>query len=195
MSAAPDDIRETTPVADAEHARDAIHAKDLLSAVLIAEIVGSITLYEMLGETKAKRLIVETLASLAVIAQNHEGRVIKTNGDEIVCLFPSPDNSLHASISMQKTIDALPMISGTKRRIRIGIHTGPVIEENGELFGDTVNIAERMSKLAKGMQIMTTTSTVDCLSAHLQSLTRCFASVVIKGETSDMAVCEVLWRN
>jgi hypothetical protein len=86
------------------------------------------------------------------------------------------------------------MVNGTKRRIRIGFHAGPVIEEDGDVFGDTVNVAARMSSLAKGMQIMTTRSTVDSLPAYLRSLTRGIAAVAVKGKGVDLAVCEVLWQ-
>jgi adenylate cyclase len=111
-----------------------------------------------------------------------------------MCLFASAENGFHAANSMQKKIDSLPMASGAKRRTRIGFHAGPVIEEGGDVFGDTVNVAARMTGLAKGMQIMTTRSTVDALPTHLRVLTRNIAAVAVKGKIDDMTVCEVLWQ-
>jgi hypothetical protein len=44
--------------------------------------------------------------------------------------------------------------------IRIGLHYGPALEENGDVYGDAVNTAARMTSLAKREQIVTTASTV-----------------------------------
>jgi hypothetical protein len=78
--------------------------------------------------------------------------------------------------------------------IRVGFHAGPVIEEKGDVFGDTVNVAARMAGLAKGMQIMTTRTTVDALPAALRASTRPIAALAVKGKADDLAVCEVLWQ-
>ena len=56
----------------------------------------------------------------------------------------------------RRCIDALPPVSGVSLAIRVGLHWGPALEENGDVFGDTVNIAARMVALAKAGQILTT---------------------------------------
>ena len=63
---------------------------------------------------------------------------------------------------------------GNRRRalgalaIRIGLHAGPLIEEQGDVFGDTVNTAARMASLAKADQIITTFATVALMSPLLR---------------------------
>lgn len=166
-----------------------------LRAVLFADIAGSTTLYEALGDAVAKRLIDESLAALAILTRRHGGRVIKTIGDEIMCVFDSAERGFHAAVDMQQKIDSMPIVSGSKRRIRVGFHVGTVIEENGDVFGDTVNIAARMAGLARGMQIMTSHSTVNALPLPLRGRTRSIASVSVKGKADDMQVCEVLWQD
>ena len=163
--------------------------------VLFADIAGSTKLYEALGDVAAKRLIDDALIVLIALTKRHGGRVVKTIGDEVMCVFANAEKSFHAATDMQNKIDSMPVVSGTKRRIRVGFHAGPVIEENGDLFGDTVNIAARMAGLAKGMQIMTTRSTIDALPSYLRSFTRDIAALNVKGKADDMAVCEVLWQD
>ena len=164
-------------------------------AVLFADIAGSTKLYEVLGDTEAKRLIDEALIALIALTKRHGGRVVKTIGDEVMCVFANAEKGFHAATDMQKKIDSMPVASGTKRRIRVGFHAGPVIEEAGDVFGDTVNVAARLSGLAKGMQIMTTRSTVDTLPSYLRGFTREIAALSVKGKADDMAVCEVLWQD
>jgi len=163
-------------------------------AVLFADIAGSTKLYELLGDTQAKFMIDEALASLRAITERYQGRVVKTIGDELMCVFVNAERGFLAATDMQNSVDSMPVVNGARRMIRIGFHAGPVIEEKGDVFGDTVNVAARMAGLAKGMQIMTTRTTVDALPSALRASTRPIASVAVKGKADDMAVCEVLWQ-
>ncbi len=163
-------------------------------AVLFADVSGSTKLYEALGDTEAKVLIDEALIGMKVITKRHRGRVIKTIGDELMCVFPNAERGFMAATEMQTLVNALVVTKGVKRMIRVGFHAGPVIEEKGDVFGDTVNVAARMAGLAKGMQIMTTRTTVDALPAALRASTRQIAALAVKGKADDLAVCEVLWQ-
>jgi hypothetical protein len=163
-------------------------------AVLFADIAGSTKLYEVLGDAAAKAMIDEALVEMTAVTTRHAGRVIKTIGDEVMCVFDGADRGFIAATDMQNRIDKLPVVNGAKRRIRVGFHAGTVIEENGDVFGDTVNTAARMAGLAKGMQIITTRTTVDMLSPALRMGTRDIAALAVKGKADDLAVCEVIWQ-
>jgi class 3 adenylate cyclase len=163
-------------------------------AVLFADVVGSTRLYETFGDDQAKRMIDECLDALRGVIQHYGGRVIKTIGDEIMCVLPSADSGCLAATDMHHKIMAMPMVSMVKRSIRIGFHFGPVIEENNDVFGDTVNLAARMAGLAKGMQIITTGATVASLSPMLKLSTRPIAALAIKGKGDEVDVCEVIWQ-
>lgn len=163
-------------------------------AVLFADIAGSTRLYEVLGDAQAKALIDEALTEMKAVTARHGGRVIKTIGDEVMCVFDGPDRGFIAATDMQMRVDKLAVSGGVKRAIRVGFHAGPVIEENGDVFGDTVNTAARMAGLAKGLQIITTRSTVDMLSPALRMGTREIAALAVKGKADDLAVCEVIWQ-
>src|SRR5215813_2575179 len=163
-------------------------------AVLFADIAGSTKLYETLGDARAKAGIDECLQIMRTVTARQAGRVIKTIGDEIMCMFPDADRSHLAAADMQLRIAELTALSGVKRSIRIGFHAGAVIEENGDVFGDTVNTAARMAGLAKGDQIITTFATVQRLSPTLRDSTRRIASLAVKGKGDDIDVYEVIWR-
>jgi adenylate cyclase len=163
-------------------------------AVLFADVSGSTKLYEALGDTQAKVLIDEALSGMKGVTERHRGRVIKTIGDELMCVFPDAERGFLAATDMQTLVNALAVMKGVKRMIRVGFHAGPVIEEKGDVFGDTVNVAARMAGIAKGMQIMTTRTTVDALPAALRASTRPIFALAVKGKADDLAVCEVLWQ-
>ena len=163
-------------------------------AVLFADIAGSTSLYEVLGDVRAKAMIDEALTVMKAVTAQQGGRVIKTIGDEVMCAFDGADRGFIAAADMQARIEQLPLQDGAKRKIRVGFHAGPVIEENGDIFGDTVNTAARMAGLAKGQQIFTTRATVDMLSPALRAGTRDIAALSVKGKADELSVCEVIWQ-
>lgn len=162
--------------------------------MVFADISGSTKLYDTLGDTLAKQMIDECIDLLRAATVRYGGRVIKTIGDEVMSMLPDADSACLAATDMQLMVSALPVVAGVQRAIRVGFHAGPVIEENGDVFGDTVNLAARMAGLARGGQIMTTRATVDAMSVMLRSSTRPIAALAVKGKGDDVPVCEVLWQ-
>jgi class 3 adenylate cyclase len=163
-------------------------------AVLFADISGSTRLYDTLGDAEAKKLIDECMGIMRGVVAQYHGRVVKTIGDEVMCVLPDADSGHLTAADMQLQVDALPVVANVKRAIRVGFHAGPVIEEGGDVFGDTVNMAARMAGLAKGMQIITTAATVERLSPDLRQSVRRIAALSVKGKGEDIDVCEVLWQ-
>ena len=164
-------------------------------AVLFADIAGSTKLYDTLGDAQAKLMIDECLGLMRSVIGRYAGRVIKTIGDEVMCVLPDADSGHLAATDMQVKVAALPAVSNVKRAIRVGFHVGPVIEDSSDVFGDTVNMAARMAGLARGMQIMTTLATVERLSPMLRGSTRRIAALSVKGKGDDIEVCEVIWQD
>lgn len=127
-------------------------------AVLFADICGSTTLYERLGDETARRLIANCITSMTKEVTDHKGTLIKTIGDEIMCTFPTAEAVVSAACAMQSTVK-----NGGRMNIRIGIHYGNVICESGDVYGDTVNIAARVASITRANQIMTTRAVVEPL--------------------------------
>ena len=170
------------------------HQPPRTMAVLFADIAGSSKLYDTLGDSQAKFMVDECITLMRGVVAQYGGRVIKTIGDEVMCVLPDAESGCLAATDMQLRITALPPVSNVKRAIRAGFHAGPVIEENNDVFGDTVNLAARMAGLAKAMQIITTRATVNQLSHMLQGSTRNIAALSVKGKGDDVEVCEVIWQ-
>ena len=167
----------------------------LLPAVVFADLAGSTKLYETLGDTLAKMVVDECLDAMRTVTARHGGRVIKTIGDELMCVFPDADRGTVDACDMQLAVAALPPVPGARRSIRVGFHAGPLLEADGDVFGDTVNTASRMAGLAKADQIITTLTTVVRMSPLLRQSTRRIAALTIRGKEDDVDVCEVLWQS
>lgn len=163
--------------------------------VLFADISGSSRLYERLGDTEALRAVERCLHRMDRATASQRGRVVKTIGDEIMATFDEADAAIHAAIDMQQRIDSLPPASGVKLAVRIGLHWGPTLEENEDVFGDTVNTASRLAGLAKGGQILTSAETLAALPAHQHFFTREIDRLAVKGKAESIRTVEVLWQD
>lgn len=163
-------------------------------AVLFADVAESTKLYEMIGDSEAKRLVDACLGLLRAVTADFGGRVIKTIGDELMCAFPSADAVALAACEMQNRLADDESAGKYGLSVRIGFHAGPLIEDQGDVFGDAVNTAARIADLAKGGQIMTTESVVNMMSPELRDSTRNMGSFVVKGKADSIVVCEVVWQ-
>ena len=163
--------------------------------ILFADVAGSTRLYEKLGDAEAKHAVERCLKRVSMAVEAFGGRVVKTIGDAVLADFPDAELALQAACQMQQRVKNLPPAAGMPLAIRVGFHTGPVLEDKGDVFGDAVNVAARMADLARAGQIIATRSTVDRLSALARQGTREVRAASVKGKSELVRVCEVLWED
>ena len=164
------------------------------NTVLFADVSGSTKLYESEGDKAAMEAIARCLATLRAHTETKGGRVVKTIGDEVMALFPTADAAAGAAIDMQLAIDGLPVVGSTKLAVRIGFHCGPVIQNDNDIFGDTVNLASRLAEQAGRSQVITSQETASLLSPALRAETRPLYNIHVKGKAEEVALCELIWH-
>jgi adenylate cyclase len=162
---------------------------------MFADIVGSTRLYEILGDEIAEKLVTTTLKQLSDIAGNLQGVTIKTGGDDVMCSFSNVDQALDAAREMHKFLAEKTAPSRDYRiALRIGAHKGPVIETEGDLYGDAVNLAARVAALARGGKTLITGYTFDQLSVANRKLCRRLTTTTVKGKEQPIDVYDVVWE-
>lgn len=162
---------------------------------MFADVSGSTSLYEKLGDQRALAAIESVLAELRKSTALQNGHVVKTIGDEVMAVFPSADAAMQAACDMQNRVAAIPQQENAPLGIRVGFHYGPAIEERGDYFGDTVNTAARMAGLAKRGQIITSGQTAETLSPLLKESTREIDAFHVKGKQDEVRIFEVIWHD
>lgn len=155
-------------------------------AILFADIVDSTRLYTVEGDARAHRLVAGCMARLSAIAEQEGGRIVKTIGDEIMAQFDTADSAYVAGVAMQSA-DLGPQIV-----VRVGFHYGPVIEVSGDVFGDAVNVAARVSSLAHGGEVLLTEDAAAGLTPFLRSRTRLLEEISVKGRAAPVKVFRVV---
>ncbi|MGN7613905.1 adenylate/guanylate cyclase domain-containing protein [Magnetococcales bacterium HHB-1] len=162
-------------------------------AILFADIAGSTRLYDKLGDVQARTLTSRCIQSLTETTQNFRGKVIKTIGDEVMCVFPTAGDAAHAAVQMQESVKHDSPSWGMPLRVRIGFHFGGVIHEKGDVFGDAVNLAARMVNQAKADQIVMTGDTKKLLERDLQEDIRFLIRTDVKGKALPVELYELTW--
>jgi len=163
-------------------------------SILFADVSDSTRLYESLGDAAAFREVNEYLSVFKNVVDEAGGRVVKTVGDGALCAFPNADSAVFAACEMHARVQQKQSMQERKISIRIGLHYGPVLVANDDVFGDTVNVAARMAQLAVSGQIITTGETVTLLSAQHRNSTRRLDALPVKGKHEAINVFEVLWQ-
>jgi TolB-like protein/class 3 adenylate cyclase len=134
-------------------------AQRRLAAILAADVAGYSRLIEAdeqgtLGRLKALRAEVIDLK-----IADHRGRIVKTTGDGLLVEFSSVVDALGCAAEVQAAMAAsnAPLPPGHRIDYRIGIHQGDIVVEDGDIFGDGVNVAARLEGLAEPGRICVST--------------------------------------
>lgn len=162
--------------------------------VLFADICGSTGLYRELGDEAARSIVADGLDALVAVLPRYGGRLVKTLGDEVMCVFTEPDWAVLAAAEMQVRVGTV-RLGRPGLGIHVGLHCGPVLMEGEDVFGDTVNAASYLCAVASRGQILTTEATIACLSATVKERTRALFFAVIKGSSAEAPLYQVIWQH
>lgn len=140
-------------------------------AVLFADVAGSTEMFRRLGDVEALAVLNAWFGTVRQLLPAYQGRLIKTLGDAVLCLFPDADRAVQAASAMHEAVRLLDSGAATLR-LRIGMHTGPVVIGGNDIYGDTVNVAAYLSDVAETNQILLTDDTVLELAPALRDRAR-----------------------
>lgn len=121
-----------------------------LTAVFAADVAG----YSALVAKDEPRTLAQFSAHVSELVgptvSAHGGRLIKTMGDGVLAAFPSVVDALACAIAVQDGMNSRNKETAPEDRLefRIGLHAADVVIENGDIFGEGVNIASRLEGLA-----------------------------------------------
>jgi adenylate cyclase len=124
--------------------------KRKLTAILSADAV---EYSRLMGEDEEAtvRILTAYREVLSTLIQQHNGHVLDSPGDNLLAEFVSVVDAVQCAVAVQKEIkarnDELP--ENRRMQFRIGINLGDVIQEEGRIYGDGVNIAARLEGLAE----------------------------------------------
>ena len=122
-----------------------------LAAILVADVVGY---SRLMGRDEAG--ILERLRScrrelVEPLLAEHRGRLVKLMGDGLLCEFASVVDAVHCAVEIQAGMIRLEREAPEdgRVRLRLGVSLGDIVVEEGDIYGDGVNVAARLQALAE----------------------------------------------
>ena len=158
-------------------------------AMCFLDITGYTRLTEEHGDLAAAELAARLARLVRRSSQEHGGQPVKWLGDGVMFYFPEPGPSVLAALDMVQGVatHGLPPA-------HVGIHAGPVIFQEGDYFGRTVNIAARIAEYARPGEVLVTQEVVDAADGTQVTFTE-IGPVELKGVSRILRLYTARQRN
>jgi class 3 adenylate cyclase len=164
----------------AEAKRAAEPADSTFRTVLFTDIVGHTEMMRRLGDERGRSVLREHEQVTRNTLKIFGGSEVKTMGDGFMASFTSITKGVECAIALQRAFDERNVSAAEPVTIRVGLNAGEPIQEDGDLFGETVILAARIAAKAEGAEIL------------VADTVRGF---VAKGFEDPVRVFEVRWRD
>ena len=164
--------------------------------ILFTDIEGSTDLGRVEGDEVARRILRAHDEVVRAQIAEHKGRAVKALGDGFMAAFTSARAAIACAVGIQQALDKRSRAEADGSvPVRIGLNSGEVIHEDGDLFGSAVSAAARITAQAKGQQILAS-EIVKALVGTLPGITFRAADLAkLKGFEDDWQLYEVEWRS
>jgi len=159
--------------------------------VMFTDIANSTGLTEDLGDDEWSRILSSHRELVRNLFVAHSGEVVGTQGDGCLGRFPTPAEAVLCAVEVQKEIAQTREDTHFPIQVRIGIHAGEAVEDDGDLVGRVVNVAARVTAETKPGEILVTEPVADYLGGQLRFEDRGLKE--LRGLTQPRHVLAVRW--
>lgn len=165
-------------------------------ALLFTDLVGSTELLQRLGDDTAEELrrVDFSLVRRALTAAG--GDEVKTLGDGLMAVFGSPVQAFRCAVEVQRAIEQhnRKQAPGQELHLRVGLHAGEPIEDEGDFHGTSVVVARRLCDVARGGQILASELLAGLVGSRGGFHFRQLGPLKLKGLTDPLPAVEIAWR-
>lgn len=165
--------------------------------VVFADLTGSTAVFESLGNVKATTAITRLTQWIGKVCEANRGHVVKYLGDGVLIVFPYSPDAVEAVTELQRVhqerIRNWP--EPLQMRLQVGMARGEIVEQNGDCYGDAVNVASRLSDLSGPEQILATESVIQQLPEDTAVRSRSLGAMAIRGRAESCVVHRIEWQS
>jgi adenylate cyclase len=129
-------------------------------AVCFLDVTGYTRLTEQRGDAAAADLAARLAGLVRRSSQEHGGTPVKWLGDGVMCYFREPGDAVLAAVEMVEVVGRRGLPPA-----HVGVHAGPVVFQEGDYFGRTVNVAARIAEYARPGEVLVSQEVVDAADA------------------------------
>ena len=136
--------------------------------VMFTDIANSTGLTEDLGDDEWSRVLTAHRELIRSVFLSHGGEVVGTQGDGCLGRFSTPAEAVLCAVDVQRQIAQTREDTKFPLQVRIGIHAGEAVEDDGDLVGRVVNVAARVTTETSPGEILVTEPVADYLGGQLR---------------------------
>ena len=164
-----------------------------IAAILAGDMVGYSRLIELDESGTLARHRKHMLELIDPTVKRMNGHVVKLTGDGMIVEFGSVVEAVQCAVAIQKEMVAREEDQPEDRRIqyRIAVNLGDVVFEDGDVFGDGVNIAARLEALAQPGGIVVSGTAFDLLKSNVDVGYRALGEKKLKNIATPVRVYQV----
>lgn len=159
---------------------------------MFVDVVGSTGLNEALGDDGWVRVRGRVRSLLRECFEREGGWEVNTAGDGVLARFDSPSGAVSAAVEINRRLALQREETGFAPSVRIGVHSGDVVQDGDDLIGSVVNLASRVTAAADPEQIIVTEHVADHLERSFVTEDRGIHS--LKGVSRPRHLLAVRWR-
>ncbi len=161
--------------------------------LMFTDIVGSTALTQQLGDVGAQQVVRTHNAVVRNALAAYHGREVKQTGDGIMAVFSSAPNAIGATMVMQQELAKYNTNAGPQQCwIKIGLNAGEAVQEEGDFYGQAVQVSARICDKANAGQIFVTQSVKDLTQGHPIQF-KDAGKFDLKGISEPVIAYEVIW--
>jgi adenylate cyclase len=123
---------------------------------LFCDLVGFTALADMEGDERAAAVAAALQSRVKEVTAEHGGEIVKRMGDAAMVRCSDAGAAVRLALRLVEKVDTDPVLPP----VRVGIHTGPAIAQEGDWFGRAVNVASRLCHVAAGGEVLVSESTL-----------------------------------
>ena len=163
--------------------------------IMFSDIVGSTSYFERRGDLEGRAMLQRYNQLMFPIIKNHGGDIIKTLGDGILASFSGPDVACKAAIDMQRALrkDNSTKASENQIRIRIGLHFGKAVIDQGDVYGDVVNATSRVESRAQPGEILISNSLHEKVMSNSDFIFEFVGKEALRGKEVEIGLYRLIW--
>lgn len=129
-------------------------APDGKVTILFSDIENSTLMTEQLGDARWLEVLRAHNSVFRRLVPAHGGSEVKNQGDGFMLVFPDSRRAVECAAAIQSELAEAEPVEGQRIRVRIGMHAGEAIREEGDFFGRSVIVAARIAAAARGGEIL-----------------------------------------
>lgn len=149
------EVTESKKPLETSRGENPVAPRRMLSAILFTDMVGYSTMMST-DETEALKTLEAHNRLMAKAVKEHGGKLVKNMGDGYLVTFQSALKAVKAALSAQKALEVYNQTATQQLKVRMGVTIGDVIIANGELVGETINVAADIERRSKGGDVIVT---------------------------------------